>query len=200
MSSSPTRIDGRTLRHRHRRPELLDAAVAYVLEHGLAELSIRPLAQHLGVTHATLLRHFSTKEALVLEVVQQVREDLLHRLSRYAPDHAPATAAEAMWTAWQRLAHPAERRQFALLFEVVSIQVRDPERFGALADLLVVDFLDPIRTTLESHGMARSRARSVATGFLAQVRGLQLDLAVTADQERVDEAMASYIEAVTSAT
>ena len=35
------RVDGRTLRFQHRRPELLDAATEYVLDHGIANLSLQ---------------------------------------------------------------------------------------------------------------------------------------------------------------
>jgi DNA-binding transcriptional regulator YbjK len=37
-------IDGRTLRYQHRRSELLDAVGEYVLDHGIATLSLRRVA------------------------------------------------------------------------------------------------------------------------------------------------------------
>jgi AcrR family transcriptional regulator len=40
---SSERVDGRTLRFQHRRPELLAAATEYVLDHGIAGLSLRRL-------------------------------------------------------------------------------------------------------------------------------------------------------------
>lgn len=197
MSSDERRVDGRALRHRHRRPELLDAAVEYVLEHGIADLSLRPFARELGVTHATLLRHFGTKEELVREVVVRVREDLLDESARLPPDRAPATPAEAMRGAWRRLTDPAQRRQFVLLFELVAAHARDPERFGPLAPLLVTDFLGPVRQSLERYGVRDADA--VATGFLALVRGLQLDLAVTGDEQRAEAALEHYVRSVTVA-
>lgn len=199
MTSDERRVDGRALRHRHRRPELLDAAVEYVLEHGIADLSLRPFARELGVTHATLLRHFGSKEELVREVVVRIREDLLDESARLPPDRAPATPAEAMWGAWRRLTDPAQRRQFVLLFELVAAHARDPGRFGPLAPLLVADFLGPVRASLEGYGLPAHDAEELATGFLALVRGLQLDLAVTGDEQRVDEAMGLYVRAVTAA-
>ncbi|RZI53447.1 MAG: TetR/AcrR family transcriptional regulator, partial [Pseudonocardia sp.] len=33
------RVDGRTLRYQHRRPELLAAATEYVLDHGIGDVS-----------------------------------------------------------------------------------------------------------------------------------------------------------------
>ena len=188
------RVDGRTLRHQHRRPELLDAAVEYVLEHGFADLSLRPMADELGVSHSTLIRHFGTKENLVIEVMDSIRADLFNR--RRAPV-VDAPLAQVFRATWKRLCEPAERRQFVLLFEVVALQSRDPDRFGPLGPMLVADFLAPIESALRNHGLSGREVRDVATGYLALVRGLQLDLAVSGDQRRVDAAMNRYIDTIT---
>jgi AcrR family transcriptional regulator len=190
-------VDGRTLRYQHRRPELLAGAVEYVLEHGIAELSLRPIAKERGVTHATLLRHFGSKGELVVEVVNHIRVDLLDKLRASAGDLVGVTLEGSMWAAWRHLCKPSERRQFVLLFELVAMQARDPDRFGSLAPMLITDFLGPIEASLRNYGLPRREARELATGFLAQVRGLQLDLAVSGDQRRVDAAMRRYIGTIT---
>jgi AcrR family transcriptional regulator len=190
-------VDGRTLRHLQRRPELLAGAVEYILENGVAELTLRPLAKALGVTHATLLRHFGTKEELVTEVITAIRVDLLDNLRASVGDIAAAPPARSMRTVWRQLCEPTERRQFVLLFELVAIQAREPDRFGSLATVLIADFLQPLEASLRSHGLSRSEARDLATGFLAQLRGLQLDLAVSGDQRRVNAAMNRYIDLIT---
>jgi AcrR family transcriptional regulator len=198
VSRAKEQVDGRTLRHQHRRPELLAAAVEYILERGIADLSLRPCAKELGVSHATLLRHFGTKEALITEVVNRIRTDLLDQLVRSSGGRVGDTPARAMWAAWRQLCEPSERRQFVLLFELVAMQARDPDRFGSLAPMLITDFLGPIQASLRSYGLTASQARDLATGFLAQVRGLQLDLAVSGEQRRVDAAMRRYIKTVTA--
>src|SRR5271154_7591678 len=66
-------VDGRRARHAHRRPELLAAATDYVFEHGLADLTMRPLAKELGITHRGLLHHFGSKEQLVAEILHELR-------------------------------------------------------------------------------------------------------------------------------
>lgn len=169
----------------------------YILEHGIAELSLRPMAKALGVTHATLVRQFGSKEDLIAEAVVKIRESVLERRAGAsgAPD-APSLAV-AMWAAWRRLCEPSERRQFVLLFELVAMNERQQGRFGPLPEMLITDFLGPMQSTIQNAGLSRSDARSLATGFLAQVRGLQLDLAVTGDRRRVDAAMRHYIEAMT---
>lgn len=197
MGAAEHEVDGRTLRHRHRRPELLAGAVEYILENGVAELTLRPLADALGVTHATLLRHFGSKEQLVTEVITAIRVDLLENLRASGGDIAAAPPGHSMRTVWRQLCEPAERRQFVLLFELVAMAAREPDRFGSLAPVLISDFLKPMEASLRKDGRSRAEARDLATGFLAQLRGLQLDLAVSGDQRRVDAAMNRYIDMVT---
>lgn len=194
---SGQKVDGRTLRFQHRRQELLAASVEYVLEHGVAELSLRPLAKELGVTHATLIRHFESKEALVGEVVEHIRTDIGPKVRASAGYPADASTAQMMRTVWEHLCAPAERRQFALLFELVAMHARDQDRFEFLEQMLITDFLAPLEARLRSDGLSSRDARDFATGFLAQVRGLQLDLAVSGDERRVNSAMHRYIEFVT---
>ncbi|WP_238395525.1 TetR/AcrR family transcriptional regulator [Mycolicibacterium sp. CBMA 295] len=83
-----SRVDGRTLRYQHRRPELLAAATEYVLDHGIGDLSLRNMARALGVTHATLLRHFSSKEDLILQVIAKIRSDFTDQLAIDEREHA----------------------------------------------------------------------------------------------------------------
>lgn len=199
MVKAEERIDGRTLRHQHRRPELLAAAVEYVLDHGIGDLSLRPMAAELGVTHATLLRHFTSREALLDEVVTTIRESIFRGRTASASNSPAPTLDAAMWAMWCRLCEPSERRQFALLFELVAANERAPGRFGDLSTTLITGFLGPLEAALQRHGVPRREARALATGYLAQVRGLQMDLSVTNDRRRVDAAMRHYIATVVAA-
>jgi AcrR family transcriptional regulator len=195
--SNAEKVDGRTVRFQHRRQELLTAAVEYVLDHGVAELSLRPMAKELGVTHATLIRHFESKEALVAEVVDHIRTEIGPKTRASGGYPADAPADRMMRAVWANLSQPAERRQFALLFELVAMHTRQQDRFDHLEQMLITEFLAPLQARFRRDGMSSREARDVATGFLALVRGLQLDLAVSGDERRVDAAMNRYIDLVT---
>ena len=197
MNQVAAAVDRRTLRHQDRRPELLAAVVEYILDHGVAELSLRPMAKELGVTHATLIRHFKTKEALVGEVVTYIRVSIGTRARDAAGGLVGAPTDRIMRAVWEHLCTPAERRQFALLFELVAMHARQQNRFDFLEQMLITDFLTPLQATFRSDGMSSREARDIATGYLAHVRGLQLDLAISGDRRRVDAAMHRYIEMVT---
>jgi len=52
-----------------RRDELLEATVRYLLENGVAELSLRPLAAAIGFEGAPAVYHFGSKEQLLVEAM-----------------------------------------------------------------------------------------------------------------------------------
>ncbi len=193
-------VDGRTVRYQHRRPELLAAAADYVLNHGFAELSLRPLAKALGVSHATLLRHFSSKEELLLEVVGLIRTEVLGRLARDSTLAAARPTTELVTALWDWLCQPREQRQFILLFEVVGRRTRASQLEVALARSIVNDWLTPLADSLIRDGWASEEASALATVILANIRGLQLDLMVTGDQARVNRAFVRTIDMLVPTT
>jgi AcrR family transcriptional regulator len=194
MPAQESRVDGRTLRYQHRRPELLAAATEYVLDHGIGDLSLRDMARTLTVTHATLLRHFSSKEELVLRVVAKIRSDFVDQLANDEQLRSAHPASELLRATWKRLCEPAEQRQFALLFELVGRATRDGGRVAELAQSSIDDWLTVISAQLLRIGYSAKDADTLATLLLAQVRGLQLDLLLTGDRPRVDHAIDALIE------
>lgn len=184
-----TRVDGRTLRFQHRRPELLAAATEYVLAHGVTDMSLRPVAQALGVTHATLLRHFSSKDELIMRVLDKIRTDLGEQLTGDEEFRAARSSSDLVMAVWQRLCEPREQRQFLLLFELVGHNGWKPDGDRDLAQSIVSAWLDVIAERLGQDGWAPEEASALATLVLAQIRGLQLDLLVTGDRERADRAL-----------
>ncbi|MBR8642162.1 TetR/AcrR family transcriptional regulator [Streptomyces tuirus] len=185
MSSG--RVDGRTLRFQHRRPELLAAATEYVLDHGIVGLSLRPVAQALGVTHATLLRHFSSKDELIKCVVEKIRTDLFAQVTADSELQEAGSTAELLRVTWRRLCEPKEQRQFLLLFEMVAGKGWQSGDGGELTQPMLDD-VDFISGWLRQDGWAPEDASALATLLLAQIRGLQLDLLVSGDRERADRA------------
>lgn len=186
--SASAMVDGRTLRHQHRRPELLAEVTEYVLDHGIVDLSLRRMGQALGVTHATLIRHFRSKDHLVNEVIVHIRADFLAGLQHDSGLLDTATATEFLGTAWERLKQPREQRQFLLLFEVAARATRQPGGTGDVSHAIVQGWLEPLEQRLLADGRSAEEAAATATLALALVRGLQLDLLVSGDRGRADAA------------
>jgi AcrR family transcriptional regulator len=196
MQLEAPRTDGRTLRYRGRREELLASAAEYVLDHGTRDLSLRPMAHALGVTHATLIRHFDSKESLLAAIVEHLRVRLLAQLADDTEPDKPISTIDLMHVLWRRLADPKERRQFFLMAEIYGFAMRDRSRFAGLLESTVNDFIQPIEDALTCDGFSAPQARVLATALLAQIRGLQLDLAATGDHRRVNSAFAATVDAL----
>lgn len=197
MSADDDVTDGRTRRWEHRRPELLAAATEYVLANGVAGLTMRPLAEGMGVTIATLIRQFGSKEQLIEEICRNIHETTMQTMTSdpQLRDLSPRAALDTLWARWL---DPEQSRQFVFLFELLGISLRDPVRYGWFSKAFVADWIAPIETALVAAGKSPADARTVATGVLALIRGLHLDLATTGDRARVDAAYGTAIDALTA--
>jgi len=154
------------------------------------------MAQALGVTHATLIRHFNSKPELLTGVVEHLRAQLLLQLETDEDLRAAGSADELLRVLWRRFSDPIEQRQFLLLAEIYGHGVRDRGRYGDLLGSIVHDFIAPIEQRLIQDGWRPARARAMATTLLAQIRGLQLDFAATGDRDRVNEAFTLMLDAL----
>jgi AcrR family transcriptional regulator len=157
----------------HRRGATLAKAADYVLEHGLAGMSLRPLAKALGTSPRMLLYDFESKEQLIHEVLAEIRrreESLLEADVRTLDD------------VWRWISAP-EREPFLRLFFEIYVDSLGREE----AKPLVRDWLD----FLETEWRPRVDA-DIATLMIAAVRGLLLDRLATGDRKRTDAALARF--------
>lgn len=160
-----------------RRAELLSAAVDYAVENGIAAVTLRPLAQALGVQPNTLVHHFGGKEQLLSAILNGVR-DRLRAMRLEMKDDAEA---DPLWGIWHWTASPAREPFFRFFFETYGLALHQPERYAPFLERVVNDWIearDPARATLE----------------LAVLRGLLLDLLTTGERERVEQALQSFCE------
>jgi AcrR family transcriptional regulator len=56
-----------------RKSELRTKALEYLLEHGVADLSLRPLASEIGTSARLLIYHFESKDGLIRAVMEEAR-------------------------------------------------------------------------------------------------------------------------------
>ena len=77
-----------------RRTELLELTYRYVLEHGLADMSLRPLAAAVGSSPRVLLFLFGSKDGLVRALLARARADELAFLGKLRPPAGPRDEAD----------------------------------------------------------------------------------------------------------
>lgn len=192
MSAVP---DGRTTRWENRDGELLAAATDYVLDHGVASLTMRPLAEAIGVTITTLIRRFGSKDELVQQVCQKIHADMLDALA-HDPELRELNPRQTLDVLWDRWLDPAQARQFAFLFELVGVSLRDPDRYAWFTASVIADWLSPIQEVLVAAGMDVEQARVFGTVVLSLLRGLHMDYAMTGDRERIGAAYRLVVDEI----
>jgi len=184
--------DGRRTRHAARKCELLDAAADYVLAHGLSGLSIRPLAAALGLSHRTLLYHFESKEKLVLEVLDVIRNRDKGRIRDYLGRAQVSSATDLLRAAWAYFSAPERLPYIRFFHEVFALGMQGPP-YQTWVETVVDGRNRMIATALAAIGIPEVRSRPVATLITAAVRGLQLHLLTTGDRAMTDAAFEELV-------
>jgi AcrR family transcriptional regulator len=180
------------------RERLLAAAIEYVSQHGVGEISLRGLAAALGTSHRMLIYHFGSREALLIEVIRTVEEQQRMALATILED-ADMPPAEIMRRMWARVADPALWPNERLFFEVYAQALQGSPHALPLLDGIVDAWVEPL-AALVAPDRPKDEARAEARLGVAVVRGLLLDLLATRDRAAVDAAMERYISAIAPAS
>jgi AcrR family transcriptional regulator len=162
-----------------RRTELLESAYRYVLEKGLGDLSLRPLAAAIGSSPRVLLYLFGSKDGLIRALLARARADETELLRR-APTGDLAQVALQVW-AW--LAAPEHRALLTLWTEAYARSLIEPDGpWAGFAAGTVRDWLALLAAAQDDPDHPDAAARR--TMVLAVLRGALLDLLATGDLER----------------
>jgi AcrR family transcriptional regulator len=182
-----------------RQDELTERAYSYVLAHGFAELSLRPLAKAIESSPRVLLFLFGSKDGLIRAILSRARTDELALLDQLDLDGQAEDLAAMVRATWGWLVAEAHRPLLILWLEVYARSLTDPDGpWAGFARQTIEDWL-----TVLAAGQPRRRrtsARGVAerTLALAVVRGALLDLLATGDTERTTAAVGAYIQLSTA--
>jgi AcrR family transcriptional regulator len=179
-----------------RQVELLEAAYRYALEHGLADLSLRPLAAAIGSSPRVLMFLFGNKDGLVRALLARARADELTLLDRLTPgaEGEPPELETATAQVWSWLRVPEHRPLLRLWAEAYTRSLVEPDgAWAGFAAATVNEWLEVLaacRTAQEKESVDDVSRRTLA---LAVLRGCLLDLLATGDEARVDAALHHHL-------
>jgi AcrR family transcriptional regulator len=179
-----------------RREQLLEAAYRYVLEHGIAELSLRPLATAIGSSPRVLLFLFGSKDGLVQALLARARDDERAMLERLRTDESAVLSTVAA-RLWDWLAAPEHRGLLVLWTECYARSLVDPGGpWGGFATATVDDWLALLADAQPPELAASAAGEAQRTLVLAVLRGALLDLLATGDAQRTGAAVRLASEAL----
>jgi AcrR family transcriptional regulator len=177
-----------------RREELLEKAYQYVLERGLAEMSLRPLATAIGSSPRVLLFLFGSKDGLIRALLARARADELAVLDHIRSDPGRDSLDAVVRATWAWLSAEQHGRLLGLWLEAYARSLTDTDGpWTDFARKTVQDWL-AILASAQTARRRRSKAGSTErTLALAVLRGALLDLLATGDVERTTAALDTHL-------
>ena len=175
--------------NQQRPTELRSAIIQYLVKHGIADLSLRPLAKAVGSSPRVLLYYFGSKEKMVIKLLAEIRDR-----QRVTYDQMTAASFEQACRAiWKHMSAPESEPLFRLFFEAYGLALRHPRRYQDFLNSTVGEWLKFVAAPLVREGYKRKQARAFATLILAGLRGFMLDYCATGDRKRLDRAVELWL-------
>ncbi len=178
--------------NKQRPDELRRAILQYLTMHGLADLSLRPLAKAVGSSPRVLLYYFGSKENMLATLLAEIRH---RQRAAFGRIEAP-TFVQAYRAVWKQMSSPASERLFRLFFEACGLALRHPRQYKQFLQATVQDWLEVIAADLRAEGLNRTQATIFATAVLAGFRGFMLDYCATHDRKRIDRAVDLWLRSI----
>jgi AcrR family transcriptional regulator len=165
--------------------ELLGQIMEIVRREGLAGFSLDTLAAELGTSSRMLVYYFGSKDELLGRIVYAIRDDHVTNMENSPGD----TIIEAIDKWWNYYRSNLTDMQF--FFHLATRSFEEPDKFkefsSTAVDLWASYFYNSLRGALPD-----DEAKDLARLVLATVRGLTVDLLITADAERVERSLTEF--------
>jgi AcrR family transcriptional regulator len=178
-----------------RRAELLAQVVDYLATHGIADVSLAPMAEELGTSKRMLLYYFGSRDNLIGEAIAASRPDVTDLFS--AVHDAPSLRAAAH-DLWHAITRGRQQRPIRILFQVLALAPTQPERYLTVANEAVTAMVEPLVPVYRKLGFDDLGARARASLLISGLRGLCLDRLVTGDTARIEAAAQVLIDGATA--
>ena len=171
-----------------RREDLLNASIAYILENGVADLSLRPLAARVGSKARLLIYHFGSKDALLAEAMTVVRAQVQKAFAEIVGGERQRKPSDIIRTFWSWATSRQHQKFLRLFFEIHGLALQRPEQYGPYLEKAVSSWVELMVQVLPE-SLLLARRRALATLAVTTAIGLLLDYLSSGDKKRVTEAL-----------
>ncbi|MEV6319856.1 TetR/AcrR family transcriptional regulator [Nocardia sp. NPDC051787] len=173
-----------------KRAELLAAVVRYIADHGLADLSLRPLAAELGTSSRMLIYYFTTKEELLVQALATQRPDIA---ALFADITDVAELRERLWDFWTANTSGAGVTSVKVMLQVLGAACAPRSPYADYATAAIATFISALTDWLRRLDVADD-PEVVATLLVSGLRGILQDRLITGEVERTDRAARRLID------
>jgi AcrR family transcriptional regulator len=174
------------------RQKLLDAAVQYVLRHGVGGLSLRPMAKNIGTSARMLMHHFGSKETLIAEVLLAIERGFAQRTAAFTGDNY--SISFTLSKMWNETAASTMEPALRAMFEVWGQALVHPNLYRSFLESLTEPWINSLRRRLELNGRDPSEATVLATLAVGAFQGLHLVRLTSGDGLRSERALRALLQ------
>jgi AcrR family transcriptional regulator len=164
---------------------LLEQIVAYILQNGLRDLSLRQLAEALDTNARMLLYHFGSKENLIVEALHVIETQQQAFFVSLNQNQSGAESLRAMWTVFTSEAMaPAVR----LILEIEVLAIQGQTEYQQFAEETLKSWTELIAAQLKNCTPA------TAVLIVSVFQGLLMDYLVMGDKQRAEAGFEALLE------
>jgi AcrR family transcriptional regulator len=175
-----------------RKQELVEAAIGYLRERGIADLSLRPLAAAAGTSARLLIYHFGSKERLLAEVLTALQGRLRDSFAEVLAARREGQGDPPIKAFWKWATSARNYASLRLLYELQILAAQNPQSYARYLKRNSRDWIELVRAALP----AEERSAAMATLLVAVFDGLFLELVSTGDRRRTSDALDEFIRIV----
>lgn len=170
------------------RERLLGAVIEHFTTDGLADQSLRRIAEAVGTSHRMLLYHFGSRDGLLLDVAREVEARSKAELAALG-GAGDGQTDELVRRMWDYVSDPALAGFERLFFALYGRALQGDEATEPLLRDDLEGWLQANVAMAATVGVPADVARVHARLGLAVTRGLLLDLLATGDRAGTDAAL-----------
>ncbi|MRH90635.1 TetR family transcriptional regulator [Nocardia sp. SYP-A9097] len=165
-----------------RRAELLDGVIAYIADRGLAELSLRPLAEYLGTSSRMLIHYFGTKEQMLVAALETQRPDIP---ALFAGIDDPEVLKSRLGQSFTLNTTGTASISIRVLLQVLGAATVPGSPFTAYATDAIQVLISAMTETLARIDPSIADPEAAATLMISGMRGVIMDWWITGDTDRI---------------
>ena len=171
-----------------RKAALLEDLIAYLVKHGVADISLRPMAAAVGTSARLLIFHFGSKERLLLEVLDEMQARLQRSLADLSDQPSPPRSAP-LRLFWDWALKDANFAQLRVLYQLHILAAQDHKTYGRYLKRNSLNWLESVQAMLQP----AQRSPALATLIVAVFDGLFIEVMSTGDRRRASAAIDDFI-------
>lgn len=171
-----------------RKQELLNGLIAYLAKHGIADLSLRPMAAATGTSARLLIFHFGSKEGMLIEILEEMQARLQRSFGETLDQPRPPgmSLLQVFWD-WATTGRNYDYHR--LLYQLQLLAAQNPKVYGRYLKKISLSWLELIQPALPP----AQQTPGFATLYGAVFDGLFIELMSTGDRRRVQAALQEFI-------